>query len=70
MLFDALVVGDEVIDQDGETYIVLIAQPSEVVVKVVCDNDIPDFNYFIFHRSQAGNWVDREDPTIVLTEIV
>lgn len=71
MVHDALVPHDEFIDNEDTTYIVIIAQPSEIVAKLVDGHGItPDFNYFIFHRSVAGYWVDRDDPRIVIKQIV
>ena len=71
MVHDALIPQDEFLDNEGNTYVVIIAQPSEIVAKLVDGEGVtPDYNYFIFHRAPAGYWVDREDPTIQIAEIV
>lgn len=70
MITEALILQDEFTDNEENTYTVIIATPHEIVAKILGDGTHPDFNYFIFHRSAAGYWVDREDQSIRILEVL
>lgn len=72
MVTDALIVGDEFIDQEGYEYTVVATSPHEIVAKLASDRaPLPGENVFVvFERNRInGAWQDRDlphpKPTIV-----
>lgn len=64
MVIEALIKGDEFMDEDGEEYEVVIATPHEIVAKLIASRERPgEHIHVIFERSQTtGIWQDRDAP--------
>ena len=69
MITNALLVGDEVIDNEENEYMVVVSTPHEVVLHLRPPYENGVWVLYIFQReASTGYWFDREQPDLVLVD--